>query len=281
MRRAPSFSELAMAIALSLLTASTLACDRFVNFRSVKFKLQYCKDYYEGVRLESLTKQIADANHFPDKVGPARWAVLFSHQPRSSWRPSEPRYYWPAGSEIYITPLIDKTVDDFAAAYPWLTRSLRSLETILHEKPSQEQFHSEFRLWMRDPRRELPDEPFNNAGEGLLAHFRLLECSWGRGIRLLTYYANGKTGYGATNAELLYNFQGLTNDRHYYVSARLAVRHPALPDSIDDPKAAQEDSKEAVEAEQRRVNQFSEDTFFPSLGSLDRMIGSLQIRRDQ
>jgi hypothetical protein len=281
MRRASNIGKLAIVIVLSVPTASTLACDRPANFESGKFTIQYCKDYYENVRLEPLPKKIGEANHFGVDVGPARWVLLLSHPPRSSWRPSEPRYYWPARSEIYITPLFDRTVSDFATAYPWLTRSLRSLELMLHEKPSQKQFYSQFRLWMRDPRRELPDEPFNNAGEGLLAHFRLLEFPWGRGFRLLTYYANGITGYGATNAELLYNFQGLTTDQHYYVSARLAVRHPALPDSIDDPKAAQEDSKEAVEAEQRRVNQFSEDTFVPSLGDLDMMVRSLQIRRDR
>lgn len=189
----------------------------------------------------------------------------------------EPRYFQPSYSMIYITPLRDVGVPNFQRAYPTVAENYGRLQRLLASHPTDlDRYYEE--IFKRTQNYELPDEPFNNAGAALLARPRFWHLKWGTGVRFLTYYRQGKAGYGATNAELFYNFQGVTSDKHYYISARLAVRHSALPDSIDDRRAASEGTTQENRAEYQRINSWNDETFFPKLTDLDEMMGSLRIK---
>jgi len=103
----------------------------------------------------------------------------------------------------------------------------------------------------------------------------VISTNRGDGCRFVTCYRNGETGYGATNEELLYNFQGMTKRNDFYISARLAVRHDQLPDSIDDPRSASDETEREKRAENGRIDRWSDKSFYPPLAQLDSMLESL------
>lgn len=242
-----------------------------------QFSLKFSRQYYEEAKVVELEKRLGESS--PNgAAGPKRWVVALRHAPRSNWHESG-RYYYPSSSAIFVTPLTDPSVANFTAAYPSLVRSRDQLRSIL---PLDRAGFYALMAKGRDPLGTvpyLPSEPFNNAGNSLLAHYKHLDFPWGSGFRTLTYYRQGETGYGATNVELTYDFQGLSASGDYYISARLAVRHPALPDSIDDKKAKLEETVAAHIAELRRVNRFKEQDFFPPLAAMDEMLGTLKLKK--
>jgi hypothetical protein len=202
--------------------------------------------------------------------------IELRHQPRSHWN-GEDRYYYPSHSAIFVTPLYDTSVKDFAAAYPSLHENVLSLQKLL--LLTRQQFYARLERRSKDRERlELPDEPFSNAEACLLAHYKRLTQPRCSGYRILTYYRQGTAGYGATNTELHYQYQGLTTDGKFVLTARLAVHHDRLPDSIDDPRAASDETEAEQLAERKRINAWKEDSFFPPLPALDEMIGSIRIK---
>jgi hypothetical protein len=246
------------------------------TFGNEKLSLSYPKKYYEAAKIDTLPKKIYEGKGSPFRVGPSRYAIElipYHQQPRDGGR-----YDYPSYSVVYVTPLHDQTVADFDKAYPGLSDSGRLLQELLKERPT-DLFAWLVRQSRPSGRWVLPDEPFNNAGALLLAKFRTISTSWGTGCRFLTYYRNGKAGYGATNEELLYNFQGITKNSAFYISARVAVRHDRLPDSIDDPRAASEETEEEQRAEHDRTDVWPDKSFFPPLARLDCIIESLEITR--
>ena len=72
----------------------------------------------------------------------------------------------------------------------------------------------------------LPAIPYFNAGQVFAAQIQTLQFRNGSGVRFLTEYAQ----YVATanNADLFYEFQGLTTDGKYYIIAILPISHPLL-----------------------------------------------------
>ena len=264
----PGFAQLALTLALA-------NCSHFSSFPPLekhKLSFSYSKKYFDSAELVVLPKELKDSFKH---IGPKRWMIHLTHPSRTSMVLKEPRYYFPSSSLVYITPLHDSTVSSFAKAYWQLSENARNFKLLLEDRSKS------FAPWLVQWNRQvapwpwLPDEPWKDAGQGLMAKFRLLENSRLYGFRLLCYYAQGNTGIGATNAELTYNFQGMTKDGKFDVSARLAVRHPSLPDSIDDPRAASGNTEKEVVEEQRRVNSWGDDSFFPPLKALDDMVASI------
>jgi hypothetical protein len=224
------------------------------------------KGAYTKAQVKVLPRHVEVPDEVPVDVGPRRWEVVLPHTPRTSMKVGGPRYYYPAGSDVFVTPLQDASVPSYAVAYPEWAKSARELRALL-AVPQPE-----------DLAARLPGEPFNDAGRALNAKVRRIETPTLTGYRVLCYYRQGTAGYGATNAELTYDFQGLTKDGRYYVSARLAVRNDRLPDSIDDPRAKSGETVAESAAERKRIDSWSEDSFFPTLHALDGMMESLRVK---
>lgn len=214
----------------------------------------------------------------PVDIGPQRLAIYLKPA-ASPIRFKKPRYYFPSESVIYITPLTDDTVANFDVAYDGLRNTSARLRNILSNP-------RDLRPWLDDANHDapldppyLPSEPYNNAARQMHAKLGLVSSPQLRGFRLLTYYANGKTGYGATNAELTYDFQGLTDDGRYYISARIGVRHPDLPETMDDPRAASDATPAQRLQERTRLNAWPDKSYHPDLDTLDAILRSLKISR--
>ncbi len=76
--------------------------------------------------------------------------------------------------------------------------------------------------------KELPEVPFFNVSQSLAAQVKVIPFQHGRGVRMVTLYAMARAIIN--NHELIYHFEGLTDDGQYYVVAILPVTAPGLPE---------------------------------------------------
>jgi hypothetical protein len=103
----------------------------------------------------------------------------------------------------------------------------------------------------------------------------------GSGVRFLTQFAQDTAVIN--NEEILYTFQGLTNDGAYYVSATFPVSHPSLPpDGTIYPNNWDywEFTDNYMDYSMDVENQLNKEppfTFFPDLFILDEMIETLLV----
>jgi hypothetical protein len=124
-----------------------------------------------------------------------------------------------------------------------------------------------------------------NAGQSLTAKAQVVPFQNGRGVRFLTQYAQ----YPATanNRELVYHFQGLTDDGKYYVVAVLPVTSSILaenekpeaavpPGGVPLPAGGMPDPA-YYDAVTRALDAMYEDSFNPSLFQLDALIQSITV----
>ena len=133
----------------------------------------------------------------------------------------------------------------------------------------------------------LPSVPSFNAGQVFAAQIQPLQFQSGSGIRFLTEYAQ----YAATanNADLYYEFQGLTTDGKYYIIALLPTSHSTLAYNADPNSTVPSggitfpgmDNSSAMPAYYANVvnllNSVAPNSFTPALGSLDTLIQSITI----
>jgi len=178
-----------------------------------------------------------------------------------------PRYFFPAHSFICAIPLEDSSVKDFGEAYPSLNIAAVDLQKILRERPDK-----------FEHRRDVPDIPANNASPSILSRFKYLDFRSGSGILFLTQYSQEMEPNPVNNEELTLDFQGLTDDRRYYLAARLAITHPSLPRGIDFTDHIERDrSYSYLKRAEKELEGFSEESFRPSLKSLKALISSIYV----
>ncbi len=134
----------------------------------------------------------------------------------------------------------------------------------------------------------LPSIPIFNAGAVFAAQEQNLRFQNGAGVRMVTQYAQSFAK--VNNQEVFYHFQGLSNDRTFYVIVILPINAPILPsDSSEgavlppggvpfpdyaDPNADFESYYAAVRDE---LNRLPPDGFNPPLNLLDILVASLQV----
>lgn len=138
-------------------------------------------------------------------------------------------------------------------------------------------------------RENMPYVPFFNAGAAILARPEVQPFGNGSGVRVITQY--GQAVMHINNNELFYLYQGLTDDRQYYVIAILPITHPSLSSSPD-PYAPLPQGGFAFPAYDAEVAEFETyfglvtdllnttqpEAFTPSLTSLDALVQSIEIR---
>ena len=124
-----------------------------------------------------------------------------------------------------------------------------------------------------------------NAAQIFAAHMQLIDFNSGKGVRFLTEYAQ----YPApvNNHELIYEFQGLTNDGKYYIIAILPVTSSILaedekpdaaipPGGVPIPSGGIPDAA-YYDAVTKALDAMYPDSFNPSLFQLDTLIKSITV----
>jgi hypothetical protein len=128
----------------------------------------------------------------------------------------------------------------------------------------------------------LPFLPWINMKQTFCAQPQIIEFQNGRGIRYISYYAQGPNP--VLEREVFYTFQGLTEDGKFYVSAFFPVETGVFP--VEPPACPQCGEPDydpfaewtAVLSEQlTRLNAQASVDFAPSLAVLDSVIHSIQI----
>jgi hypothetical protein len=129
---------------------------------------------------------------------------------------------------------------------------------------------------------EVPDLPFLpmvNMAQTFHANLQYLEFRNGRGLRYITEYGQGIVP--TNNFELIYTFQGLTNDGRYYIAAILPVNHPSLPAdgaiTGNEPLEFSNDHNAYINNIVQTLNIQAANTFVPDLTGLDAMMSSIQV----
>jgi hypothetical protein len=185
-------------------------------------------------------------------------------------------YSLPAG--YFSTILIDVyPAQDYANAYAGANISLQRLHTVLSNPSS---------LPSNDG---LPQVPFFNAASMFAAQVKLLKFNNGNGVRMITQY--GQAVGPVANNGTFYHYEGLTNDGKYYVVAILPIEAKFLSNGNDPSAQVPADGipfpgynytdpavfNNYFKAVTDKMNATQDDSFSPSLGTLDLLVKSLQI----
>jgi hypothetical protein len=136
--------------------------------------------------------------------------------------------------------------------------------------------------------KELPGVPFFNVSQTLAAQVKVIPFQNGRGVRMVTQYAMAHAYIN--NHELIYHFEGLTEDEQYYVVAILPVTAPGLPEDGQPGSVVPADGVSVPDyndmsanwmgyyGDVRQMLQGLElGAFTPKLDQVDALIGSLSI----
>jgi hypothetical protein len=136
--------------------------------------------------------------------------------------------------------------------------------------------------------KELPFVPFFNVPQALAAQVKVIPFQNGRGVRMVTEYAMGHAIIN--NFELIYHFEGLTDDGQYYVIAILPVTAPGLPEDGQPGSVVPQGGVSVPDFNDVNANwmgyygdarQMLQDleagAYNPDLAQLDALIGSLSI----
>lgn len=136
---------------------------------------------------------------------------------------------------------------------------------------------------------QLPAVPFFNAAQVFASNIQAVSFQNGSGVRFLTEYAQ----YPApvNNHELVYHFQGFSNDGEYYIVAIFPITAPVLAETGDagaplpsggilypffddpDPEALQKYYDDVANL----LNATSPDAFTPSISQVDTLIQSMWV----
>ena len=182
--------------------------------------------------------------------------------------------------------------DDLAAGadYPYLAKYLAELRTLLRDKPN-------LRDVARGTHEEgagLPTFPFPNAGQTFLTKLRYLSLPWGEAISYLAQYAQDRSQYAIGYdyefklSRLSYEIHGLTGDGAISISAHFPMMHPRLK-SGENQKLAEAEHEIMTDEQyirflsrmERILDKEPDESFTPSIATLDRLIASIRIDMDE
>jgi len=126
----------------------------------------------------------------------------------------------------------------------------------------------------------MPFLPLFNASQVMHPQVQYMDFKSGKGVRFLTEFDQGMMPIN--NYELIYTYQGLTNDGKYYVAAVLPVNHPSLPAdgkiTGNEPPEFTSNFPAYLANVVTSLNAQAANSFTPDLTQVDAMMSSLEIK---
>jgi hypothetical protein len=159
---------------------------------------------------------------------------------------------------IEVTPLSDRSVNEFAKAYPGLNSGAVALRALL----SKSQLPHMKALQKADP--GAVDSAYS-----LCARVERVESAWVRGFVFLLQTTQEESGDLPNNRELTYQFLGTTRDGAYFITASFAVNHASI---LNQPVYT---SAQKLRDSERQLASFDENSFQPPLSRLKAVIRSM------
>lgn len=127
----------------------------------------------------------------------------------------------------------------------------------------------------------LPSMPLWGAPTLLTTQVRYFDFQDGSGMRFLAMF--GQDLFPPDNQNLIYIFQGITDDDQHYLSAVFPITHPGLPDDgyaeITDWEQFYEEWDDLCEEALKLLDEAVPGSFSPTLEHLDMMMASFKIER--
>lgn len=177
-------------------------------------------------------------------------------------------WFSPNERQLYIFP-IEKFQTVFQGEYlDELNRHIHTLQTLLSSRPQR--IEEKILIF-----------PTIEASQDLRVQVKYLDFSNGDGIRFIAHYGFEVAPF--TNENLFYAFQGVTNNKRYYVAFYYPVSASVLPDTYKDTNIADDYEAFAERYETYRretietLEQLVSKSYTPILDQLDAMLESLQI----
>jgi len=224
---------------------------RNASYKGVSFS--YHPSVASDVTAEILPAEESDISPFETWTFPERVGFDFIDYPytESSWTPY-----------LVVYPL-----GDFEADNPGAAQLIGDLWDLLSEQPAT-------------PDRRIPVLPPPYAAQLMHARVGYLTFENGEGIHFLTQYAQDTVPI--VNSELVWQFEGLTDDGRYYVGARFPVSSPLLPDEmakVDQSQriAVEENFEGYIEDIERQLAEEPAANFTPDLSLLTATMESVKV----
>jgi hypothetical protein len=126
----------------------------------------------------------------------------------------------------------------------------------------------------------LPYLPLHNAAQVFHSQVAYLTFTNGAGVRYVTAFSQEASPI--TNQQLIYTFQGLTDDGQYYVAAFFPVTTAVLPDTVkvDDWEAFSVNYSTYLAETKAVLNDLTPLDFTPDFTLLDAVVASLRVEPD-
>jgi hypothetical protein len=161
--------------------------------------------------------------------------------------------------QIFVYPVAELSVFNTSTA-----QMVLDLQTLLNDQQVKE---------------SMPFLPLFNAAQVMHSQVEFVDFKNGNGVRFLTQF--DQAPIPLNNMELIYTFQGLTDDGKYYIAAILPLTHPDLPDdnqvSSDQEFEAEKFVAEMAESVEK-LGQLPVSSFSPDLSKLDTLIQSIEVK---
>ena len=225
-----------------------------VEFQGISFS--YDDDLASSVDLSIVPYQI-DPNGITSFSFPSHYSFTFDGY---------------ALSDTFHNPIIRVyPISNYESINSYAETVIEQLRSLLQSQPS---------IAVND---QLPLIPPWNAAQMFSAEAAYITFQNGSGLRYLTMH--GQAYYPIDNYNMIYVFQGITNDGEYLLSAILPISNPGLPakgeDTIDDWDAFYEFHDAYIAQAAMQVDEFTADSFMPTLGMLDEMMASFLIEPNE
>jgi len=131
--------------------------------------------------------------------------------------------------------------------------------------------------------REMPFLPPLPMQQTFFSHVRLMSFKGGQGVRFITDY--NESPHPISNSTILYTFQGLTDDRMYWVAVTLPISSPILPadadfDSLPGGYSSEswfQDYGSYVSGVKDALEAQGPGSFFPAIRILDGLVESITL----
>jgi hypothetical protein len=153
----------------------------------------------------------------------------------------------------------------YSATHDLARLQIEQLQALLAARPSA-------------PGGSLPVLPLNNAAQVFHSQVAYLAFTNGAGLRYVTAFSQDASP--VTNQQLIYTFQGMTDDGQYYVAAFFPVTTAALPDTVDDWEAFGANYPAYVAETKAVLNGLTAPDFTPHLTLVDELVASLRVEPD-
>lgn len=243
----------ALMLCQSLQTNDAFAAEEWKTFTASELSFTYPGAFDKAKLEKKKAVPLANPDEKPDGVATEHLEISF---PKSE-------------AKIYIFKTEDKTVKDFAKAYPTVSDAVKDLKSLLSSKP-------------KEPK-NVPVLPWADASTPFHSQAKYLNFKDGTGVRYLAEYQIENEMI--SNDGLIYSLQGLSKDGKYYLAASFPLRTKSLPEKSTLGKMSKAKQNEFsknystyASAEGAKLNKLPETAFSPSPSTLDRIISSIQLK---